>query len=129
MSKKLLIAAAIGLVALPGQATAAGELSYEEVANCAAFNILTMRIFSQGGEPEKNKDKVEKYKSQAVALSVVAVAIAKKDSKVVMDDITTRNQAMYAKIDDQAYMSKLIETNAKTCNELGEAAVQALKDK
>ncbi len=129
MSKKLLIAAAIGLVALPGQATAAGELSYEEVANCAAFNILTMRIFSQGSEPEKNKDKVEKYKSQAVALSVVAVAIAKKDSKVVMDDITTRNQAMYAKIDDQAYMSKLIETNAKTCNELGEAAVQALKDK
>lgn len=118
--------AAFGLLAAPTVAAAADTLTYEEVAHCAAFNLFASEIYAGGSDPEKTKDKSEKFKGQAVALMVAGVALSKKEAEVVVNDVKGRKQVMWDMINDSAKVNKLIEDNTKNCNMLGEVAAEAL---
>jgi len=118
----------IGLLVAP-VAQAADTLTYEEVAHCAAFNLFASDIYGGGTDPEKTKDKSEKFKNQAVALMVAGVALSKKDAEVVVNDVKARKQVMWDMINDSAKVNKLIEDNTKNCNMLGEVAAEALAKK
>jgi len=126
--KKFLTGAicAFGLMAAPTVATASDTLTYEELAHCAAFNLFASDIYAGGSEPEKTKDKSEKFKNQAVALMVAGVALSKKETDAVVNDVKGRKQAMMDMISDSTKVNKLIEDNTKNCNMLGEAAAEAL---
>ncbi len=130
--KKLIIAlfGALAMLSLTSTARAEDGLKYDDVARCAAFNLLSSQIFSEGSEAdkEKNKDRAEKYKNQAVALIILGAAISKQDTEKVIEDVKARNQAMYALLGDEQAAGKLIQDNAKYCNSLGEAAVEALAE-
>lgn len=127
--KKFLTGAigAIGMLVAPVAASAAeGSLTYEEVAHCAAFNLFASDIYAGGTDPEKTKDKSEKFKNQAVALMVAGVALSKKEAETVVNDVKARKQVMWDMINDSTKVNKLIEDNTKNCNMLGEVAAEAL---
>lgn len=119
---------ALALIVAPTASRADSGLNYDDVARCAAFNLLTSQIFSEGSEAEKNQDRIKKYQNQAVALIVLAAAISKQDTDTVIADVKARNQAMYASLSNEEATTKLINDNAKYCNSLGEAAVEALAE-
>ncbi|MBS3928370.1 MAG: hypothetical protein KGZ65_08150 [Sphingomonadales bacterium] len=126
--KKFLTGAigAIGMLVAPVAASAADSLTYEEVAHCAAFNLFASDIYGGGSDPEKTKDKSEKFKNQAVALMVAGVALSKKEAEVVVNDVKARKQVMWDMINDADKVNKLIQDNTKNCNMLGEVAAEAL---
>ncbi len=126
--KKFLTGAigALGILVAPVAASAADSLTYEEVAHCAAFNLFASDIYGGGSDPEKTKDKSEKFKNQAVALMVAGVALSKKEAEVVVNDVKARKQVMWDMINDADKVNKLIQDNTKNCNMLGEVAAEAL---
>ena len=129
---KKFLAGAIGAFAMlvaPVAANADDSLTYEELAHCAAFNLFASDIYAGGSDPDKTKDKSQKFKDQAVALMVAGVALSKKDTEVVVNDVKARKQVMWDMISDSAKVNKLIEDNTKNCNMLGEVAAEALAKK
>ncbi|MBA4162435.1 MAG: hypothetical protein C0515_10250, partial [Novosphingobium sp.] len=100
--KKFLTGAigAIGMLVAPVAASAADTLTYEEVAHCAAFNLFASDIYAGGTDPEKTRDKSEKFKNQAVALMVAGVALSKKEAETVVNDVKARKQVMWDMIND-----------------------------
>lgn len=88
-------AGALAMLVSPSLASASDDLTYEEVAHCAAFNLFASDIYAGGSEPEKTKDKSEKFKNQAVALMVAGVALSKKDAETVVTDVKARKDVMW----------------------------------
>ena len=119
-------AGALAMLVSPSLASASDDLTYEEVAHCAAFNLFASDIYAGGSEPEKTKDKSEKFKNQAVAPMVAGVALSKKDAETVVTDVKARKDVMWGMINDSGKVNKLIEDNTQNCNMLGEAAAEAL---
>lgn len=129
--RALAAAAALFSMAMPSVATAQdNDLSYEKLTHCAAFNMLLSQVMGAGEGKDKpeNKASVETFTNQAAALIVVASAVAKKDSKVVAEDVFAQNGKMINALGDTGTAEKLVGDNLETCNNLGKAAYAAIQE-
>lgn len=129
--RTLAAAAALFSMAMPSVATAQGnDLSYEKLTHCAAFNMLLSQVMGTGDGKDKpeNKASAETFTNQAAALIVVASAVAKKDSKVVAEDVFAQNGVMIKSLGETGAAEKLVSDNLETCNNLGKAAFAAVQD-
>lgn len=129
--RTLAAAAALFSMAMPSVATAQdNDLSYEKLTHCAAFNMLLSQVMGTGEGKDKpeNKASAETFTNQAAALIVVASAVAKKDSKVVAEDVFAQNGKMLNSLGETGSAEKLVSDNLETCNNLGKAAYAAIQE-
>lgn len=124
-------AAATLAMVMPTVTHAADDaMSYEKLTHCAAFNMLLGQVMGTGEGKDKpeNKASAETFTNQAVALIVVASAVAKKDSKVVTEDVVAQNGKMINSLGEKGAAEKLVGDNLETCNNLGKAAYAAIQE-
>lgn len=131
MKMKILGAAvALSTLAVSSQVGAAdGDLSYDELTNCAAFVLLEAQVYDGDKASSEDKAKAENYYQQAASLTVAASLLSKKDAKVVTEEVKGRNSKMIESLSQDGAAEKLIRDNAERCNALGQAAQEALADK
>jgi hypothetical protein len=118
--------AALSVLAASTSARAEGELTYDELATCAAFVLLEGQAYDNDKGSAEDKAKSENYYSQAAALTVAAALLSKRDQKVVTEDVKKRNSDMIASLSQDGAVERLMNAHASRCNALGEAAQEAL---
>lgn len=124
-------AAAVFAMVLPTASSAADDdLSYPRLTHCAAFTLLLSQIMSVGDDKDKpeNKAAAETYKKQSVALTVVAVAVSKKEVKDVAADVDSQNTAMINSLSEKGAADRMLEQDLKPCTDLGKAASAAVDE-
>lgn len=122
-------AAALSLFAMAAPAAAEDEITYGELANCAAFVLLEAQAYDGDDASKEDKAKAETYYQQAGALTVAASIIGKKDSKLVTEEVKSLNSKMIDSLGQEGYADKLIADNRDNCNALGAAALEVLTEK
>ncbi len=106
------------------------DLSYARLTHCAAFTMLMGQVMGMG----ENKDKPEykaaaaQYQEQSIALLIVAIAVSKKDAKVVTEDVNAQNTALKNSLSKEGAADRMIKEDLTPCTELGKAAAKAVKD-
>lgn len=119
--------AALSVVAMSSQAQAEeGDLSYDELTTCAAFVLLEAQVYDDDKGSAEDKAKAERYYQQAASLTVAAALLSKRDPKAVTEEVKGINSKMIDSLSQDGAAEKLINTHAKRCNALGEAAQEAL---
>lgn len=123
-------AAAIALVALsaPTVASAEDDLKYEDLVHCAATNLVIAAVLSLDGGEVKNKDSIETYNNQAIALEVVAAVGLKKDVEVVKADVSADSKMIIDNMGDTVKNKAFIDNDVPKCMTMGKAAYDAVEE-
>lgn len=123
-------AAAAALVALsaPTLVSADDDLKYEDLVHCAATNLVIAAVLSLDGGDVKNKDSIETYRNQAVALEVVATVGLKKDVEVVKADVDADSTLIVNNMSDAVKNKAFIDNDVTKCLTMGKAAYDAVEE-
>ena len=123
-------AATAALIALsvPNVASAADGLEYTDLVHCAATNLVVAAVLSLDGGDVKNKDSIETYNNQAIALEVVAAVGLKKDVEVVKADVSADSTAIINNMGDAAKNKTFIDVDVPKCLTMGKAAYDAVEE-
>ena len=123
-------AAAAALVALsaPSIASAEDGLQYNDLVHCAATNLVIAAVLSLDGGDVKNKDSIETYRNQAVALEVVATVGLKKDVEVVKADVDADSTLIVNNMSDTVKNKTFIDVDVPNCMIMGKAAYDAVEE-
>ncbi len=123
-------AAAIALVALSAPTVASAEdgLKYEDLVHCAATNLVIAAVLSLDGGEVKNKDSIETYNNQAIALEVVAAVGLKKDVEVVKADVSADSKMIIDNMGDTVKNKAFIDNDVPKCMTMGKAAYDAVEE-
>ena len=123
-------AAAAALVALsaPTIASADDGLKYEDLIHCAATNLVIAAVLSLDDGEVKNKDSIETYNNQAVALEVVASVGLKKDVEVVKADVSADSKMIIDNMGDTVKNKAFIDNDVPKCMTMGKAAYDAVEE-
>ncbi len=123
-------AAAAALVALsaPTIASADDGLKYEDLIHCAATNLVIAAVLSLDDGEVKNKDSIETYNNQAVALEVVASVGLKKDVEVVKADVSADSKMIIENMGDTVKNKAFIDNDVPKCMTMGKAAYDAVEE-
>ena len=123
-------AAAAALVALsaPTIASADDGLKYEDLIHCAATNLVIAAVLSLDDGEVKNKDSIETYNNQAVALEVVASVGMKKDVEVVKADVSADSKMIIDNMGDTVKNKAFIDNDVPKCMTMGKAAYDAVEE-
>ena len=123
-------AAAVALVALsaPSIASAEDGLKYEDLVHCAATNLVIAAVLSLDDGEVKNKDSIETYNNQAIALEVVAAVGLKKDVEVVKADVSADSKMIINNMGDTVKNKAFIDNDVPKCMTMGKAANEAVEE-
>ena len=123
-------AAAAALVALsaPSIASAEDGLQYNDLVHCAATNLVIAAVLSLDGGDVKNKDSIETFNNQAVALEVVATIGLKKDVEVVKADVDADSKQIINNMADTVKNKTFIDVDVPNCMIMGKAAYDAVEE-
>lgn len=123
-------AAAVALVALsaPSIASAEDGLKYEDLVHCAATNLVIAAVLSLDDGEVKNKDSIETYNNQAIALEVVAAVGLKKDVEVVKADVSADSKMIINNMGDTVKNKAFIDNDVPKCMTMGKAAYEAVEE-
>lgn len=121
-------AAAMLALSAASRADADDALSYAQLTNCAAFNMLLMQSYSLGDQAAAHQDDIAISKRRSMALTLAAAMLSKQDSKVVADDVVSQNAAMIKSLSDAEAAAKLVTDNMTPCATLGKVADEALNE-
>lgn len=123
-------AAAAALVALsaPSIASADDGLQYNDLVHCAATNLVIAAVLSLDGGDVKNKDSIETFNNQAVALEVVATVGLKKDVEVVKADVDADSKQIIENMSDAAKNKTFVDVDVPKCMTMGKAAYDAVEE-
>ena len=123
-------AAAAALVALsaPSIASAEDGLQYNDLVHCAATNLVIAAVLSLDGGDVKNKDSIETFNNQAVALEVVATIGLKKDVEVVKADVDADSTLIVNNMSDTVKNKTFIDVDVPNCMIMGKAAYDAVEE-
>lgn len=123
-------AAAAALVALSAPTVASAEdgLKYEDLVHCAATNLVIAAVLSLDGGEVKNKDSIETYNNQAIALEVVAAVGLKKDVEVVKADVSADSKMIIDNMGDTVKNKAFIDNDVPKCMTMGKAAYDAVEE-
>jgi hypothetical protein len=119
-------AAAALLAAATPAAAAEGDLTYQSVTNCAAFNMLLAQVYKSDAQAEAKKAEIATYSGQAAALMVIAATMSKSTAEKVSIDVSSQNDAMIKSLGGEGAIDKLIADNMVTCTVMGQAAKETL---
>lgn len=124
---------ALSALTVPTTSHAAGDLNYNDLVHCAAFNQVVAGVLGLDGGDVKNKDQIDQFNNYSVSLMVIAAVSADKDAKAVGADVSAESDKIIDALGDSAKSDSYIDDNMNTCVTMGKAAVQvvdeATKDK
>ena len=123
-------AATAALIAMstPTISNAGDALKYEDFVHCAATNLVIAVVLSLDGGDVKNKDSIETYKKQALALEAVPVLGMKKDAEVVQADVSADTTLIIGNMSDKAKNQTFLDNDVPRCMKLGKAAFEAVEE-
>ena len=121
-------AAALVAVSAPSVASAEDGLQYNDLVHCAATNLVIAAVLSLDGGDVKNKDSIETYRNQAVALEVVATVGLKKDVEVVKADVDADSTLIVNNMSDTVKNKTFIDVDVPKCMTMGKAAYDAVEE-
>lgn len=119
--------AALAALSVSGMASAEDTPKYEDLMYCAATNLVVAAMLSLNGGDVKNKNDIETFRNQAVALKVVAVGM-KKDLEVVNADVDADSTRIVNNMSDAAKNKAFIDNDVPKCLTMGEAAYNAVEE-
>ena len=112
----------------PSIASAEDGLQYNDLVHCAATNLVIAAVLSLDGGDVKNKDSIETYRNQAVALEVVATVGLKKDVEVVKADVDADSTLIVNNMSDTVKNKTFIDVDVPNCMIMGKAAYDAVEE-
>lgn len=122
------VAAALVALSAPTIASADDGLKYEDLIHCAATNLVIAAVLSLDDGEVKNKDSIETYNNQAVALEVVASVGLKKDVEVVKADVSADSKMIIENMGDTVKNKAFIDNDVPKCMTMGKAAYDAVEE-
>lgn len=122
------VAAALVALSAPTIASADDGLKYEDLIHCAATNLVIAAVLSLDDGEVKNKDSIETYNNQAVALEVVASVGLKKDVEVVKADVSADSKMIIDNMGDTVKNKAFIDNDVPKCMTMGKAAYDAVEE-
>lgn len=124
--KLRIAAAAILTFGTPSLTRADAGLSYAQLTNCAAFNLLLTQFYSLGDQAAAHQEDAATSERRSSALTLAASMLSKQDVMIVASDVALQNAEMIKSLDDKEMATKLITDNMAACATLGKAADVAL---
>ena len=121
-------AAALIAVSAPSVASTEDGLQYNDLVHCAATNLVIAAVLSLDGGDVKNKDSIETFNNQAVALEVVATVGMKKDVEVVKADVDADSKQIINNMSDTVKNKIFIDVDVPKCMTMGKAAYDAVEE-